>query len=108
MGGMTCDEMLSRISSHELSEWEAYERAHGPLGDAYAHYKLAELHELLQAILLSLSSDGEGRVQRVQRPNEVFEALREAQAQAQLSDEERDERKRDDVAAFAKALQGHR
>lgn len=31
---MTVHELLHRISSHELSEWAAYERVSGPLGPA--------------------------------------------------------------------------
>jgi hypothetical protein len=31
LGGMTVAEMLSRVSSHELTEWMAYEKLTGPL-----------------------------------------------------------------------------
>lgn len=102
---MTVDEMLERISSYELSEWEAYERAFGPLGDAYSQNKLADLHELMQAVLLSLSTDeNKGTVKRQPRPHEVYEALVEAQAQADMTDEELEEQKRESVLAFVNTI----
>lgn len=42
--------MLSRISSRELSEWEAYERYAGPLGQAYGDEVLAAIHEQMQRL----------------------------------------------------------
>lgn len=42
--------MLARISSLELSEWEAYERHAGPLGGAWEAEALAGIHEKLQQI----------------------------------------------------------
>lgn len=103
---MTVAEMLERISAYELTEWEAYERVYGPLDDVYAQNKLADLHELLQAILLSLSADedGKGTVKRQPRPHEVYEALVEAQAQEDMTDEEREEQKRDNVLAFVNTV----
>lgn len=42
--------MLARISSRELSEWEAYERYAGPLGTAYGDEVMAALHEQIQRL----------------------------------------------------------
>lgn len=98
---MTVDEMLERITSPELTEWEAYERAYGPLGSVYSENKLAELHELMQALLLSFSTEeNKGTVKRQPRPHEVWEAMVEAQAEADMTDEEREEQKRESVMTF--------
>lgn len=47
---MTVGEMLSRVTSSELTEWAAYERVHGPLGQTRDDYHtaliLAMLHNL--------------------------------------------------------------
>ena len=53
---MPVGEMLKRMSARELSEWEAYELANGPLGRGYNDKALAEIHEQLQTqnILMSL------------------------------------------------------
>lgn len=40
--------MMASISAREYKEWEAYERAVGPLDSFYEREMLAELHELLQ------------------------------------------------------------
>lgn len=45
--------MLASIPSYELSEWEAYERAFGPLGKSYTEQALAQIADTL-AILLRL------------------------------------------------------
>lgn len=45
---MTVRELLRRIDSREITEWEAYERAHGPLGNMYSNEALASIHEQLQ------------------------------------------------------------
>jgi hypothetical protein len=34
-------ELLARISSHELTEWSAYEREYGPLGPERGDYQAA-------------------------------------------------------------------
>lgn len=36
------------VSSYELSEWRAFERAHGPLGMEYSDSLLAAIHEQQQ------------------------------------------------------------
>lgn len=45
---MTVEEMLARISSQELAEWRAYEKAFGPVGHQYSDRMLGQLHELGQ------------------------------------------------------------
>lgn len=102
---MTVDEMLERIPSYELTEWEAYERAFGPLGSVYSENKLADMHELLQAILLSFSAeDGKGTVKHQPRPHEVYDAIVEASVEANMTDEERAERKRESIMAFLSGM----
>lgn len=36
--GMTVERLGQEVSSHELSEWMAYEKVEGPLGDERADY----------------------------------------------------------------------
>lgn len=50
---MTVGQMLSVVPSHELAEWEAYERAFGPLGKSYTNEVLANVSDSL-AVLLRL------------------------------------------------------
>ncbi|MFE0101151.1 hypothetical protein [Streptomyces sp. NPDC059009] len=45
---MTVRELLERIDSRELAEWQAYEQLTGPLDDAYLAEALASLHEQMQ------------------------------------------------------------
>lgn len=42
---------LARISSLELTEWAAYERAYGPINDRWRDDVLAMIHEALQQIM---------------------------------------------------------
>jgi hypothetical protein len=54
----------------------AYERAFGPIDGAWRDDVIAEMHELLQAIL-QVNSDGDDmRVKRVTRPGEMWEAYK--------------------------------
>lgn len=75
---MTVEELLSKISSYELSEWMAFERVNGPLGQQYSDDMLANVHEQLQAIqfILGRMSAGEESPvpapHRVLRPHEVL------------------------------------
>lgn len=50
---MTVAEVLARTSSHELSEWAAYERITGPLGPARA-----DLHAAIIAATVANSAGG--------------------------------------------------
>lgn len=65
-----------RMDSRELSEWQAYERAVGPIGRQYADDMLASIHEQLQFLsYLTGAQYGENPApepQRVPRPNEIF------------------------------------
>jgi hypothetical protein len=42
------DRMMASMTAREYKEWEAYERATGPLDSMYEREMLAELHELIQ------------------------------------------------------------
>ena len=53
---MTVEQMLAVVSSTELAEWEAYERAFGPIGKHYGDEALANIADTL-AILLRLYGD---------------------------------------------------
>jgi hypothetical protein len=56
---MTVDEMLNRISSYELTQWDAYERATGPLGGRYSDETLAAIQEQLQLTCYLLGAQWE-------------------------------------------------
>lgn len=85
---------MKRISSYELSQWIAYERASGPLGQIYSQDMLAQIHEQLQAIQYILGAQAAGEESPVPipfkqpRPSDIFNrsavvyeqpSLREAQ-----------------------------
>jgi hypothetical protein len=75
--GYTVEELLSRISSYELAEWEAYERANGPLGNDYMNEALASLHEAIQlnTFVIGMGYGDENPVEKpikYPRPTEVF------------------------------------
>lgn len=40
---MTVAEMLGRMSGQELADWQAYERAHGPLGPVRGDWQAASI-----------------------------------------------------------------
>jgi hypothetical protein len=74
--------LLCGITAYELSEWEAYERAFGPLGRQYEQDMFARIHEQLQMItfVLGAANSGEGEnpvpePKQVPRPHEVFQKL---------------------------------
>ncbi len=48
---MTVGELLERIDSRELTEWEAYERVAGPVGDE----RLDHLFAMLQATIVNVN-----------------------------------------------------
>jgi hypothetical protein len=49
--GCTVGELLARIDSRELTEWEAYERLAGPVGDE----RLDHLFAMLQATIANVN-----------------------------------------------------
>lgn len=89
---MTVEEMLSRISARELSEWTAYEKSNGPLGHQYSDDMLAQINYAIQANTYVTGYQFEPNPapepKHVPRPHEVmtqdedvqygFEALAEA------------------------------
>lgn len=94
---MTVDEMLTRIGARELTDWEAYEQAFGPLGNIYAEDKLAGIHELLQAVLIGLGATDGNTVERQPRPNEIFQA---AQLRLERESEQEELSPQDQMARF--------
>jgi hypothetical protein len=48
-------EMLHSMSSMEYSQWMAFERAHGPIGDEWSNEALAQIQEQLQQLSYLLS-----------------------------------------------------
>lgn len=75
---MTVNDLLNKMSSYELTEWMAFERVNGPLGQQYSDDMSANIHEQLQAIqfILGRMSAGEESPvpapHRVLRPHEVL------------------------------------
>lgn len=67
---MTVRQLLYALDSREIAEWQAFERAYGPLGRSYGDEKLAEIHETLQ-LLISVHAKGY-EPQRSTRPHEVW------------------------------------
>ena len=89
------DELLDSVTAFELSEWEAYERAFGPLGPQYRDNALAEIHEQLQMIAYILGAANTGKDQdnpvpepkQVPRPHEVFQRKDVGDSQMQSQSE---------------------
>lgn len=75
---MTVNDLLNKVSSYELSQWMAFEKVNGPLGQQYSDDMSANIHEQLQAIqfILGRMSAGEESPvpppHRVLRPHEVL------------------------------------
>ena len=67
---------MERIDSHELAEWQAYERAFGPIGTVYNDDVLAAIHEQLQTGNFLAGAQMEEnpipQPKRVKRPTELF------------------------------------
>jgi hypothetical protein len=68
------------MTAREYKEWEAYERAAGPLDSTYEREMLAEIHEIIQVNNLltgaSLTKKGKknpaGKFRKVTRADELF------------------------------------
>jgi hypothetical protein len=63
--GCTVGELLTRIDSRELTEWEAYERVAGPVGPE----RLDHLMAMLQATIANVNR---GKSQRPYRPDQFM------------------------------------
>lgn len=74
--GCTVGELLARIDSYELAEWEAFERAFGPLGNEYTQETLASILDTLNLLLHLTGNQYEENPipvpTRHKRPPEVF------------------------------------
>lgn len=62
--------MIASMSSRELAEWIAYERATGPLGPQWRDEAAAALHEQLQ-VLCAISAEDYDR-NPYPRPHETY------------------------------------
>lgn len=78
---MPVGEMLSRMSSYEVTEWRAYELATGPLGSQFSDDVLAAIHEQLQFANRMAGEQFEENpappIRSVKRPSEVFDLSEE-------------------------------
>lgn len=88
--------MLARMTSRQLSEWMAFEKADGPIGGQYEQEVLASIHEQLQAIAHLLGAahftDKEHPDNpvpepiRYPRPDEVFPSKAAIETKAELDE----------------------
>lgn len=93
------DRMMASMSAREYKEWEAYERATGPLDGMYEKEMLAQLHELIQVnnILTgaSLTKKGKknpaGKFKRALRAMQMMALLRGEEPEDYEPDEDDDE-----------------
>ena len=73
---MTVEQMLAVVSSTELAEWEAYERAFGPIGKTYADETLATISDTLSILLRLYGEQFEDNPipepKKYPRPNEWY------------------------------------
>lgn len=53
---MPVGELLARTTSAELTEWQAYEVAYGPVGPAYRDSALADLIDLIQQLIYTVQA----------------------------------------------------
>lgn len=68
---MPVGELLARTTSAELTEWQAYEVAYGPVGPAYRDAALADLIDLtgqLIYVVQAVQADPKARQQIPQAP----------------------------------------
>ncbi len=90
---------MASISALEYKEWEAYERATGPLDATYEREMIAQLIEVLQInnILTgaSITRKGKknpaGKFQRIQRAHELFLSPDELPEEEEDVEDESDE-----------------
>jgi hypothetical protein len=99
------DRMMASMSAREYKEWEAYERAVGPLDQQYEREMMAQLHELIQLNNLltgaQVTKKGKknpaGKFRKVIRPDELYPALLgEIDLDEDDDDEEPDDEEFDD------------
>lgn len=89
---MTVQQVLNNTTAYELTEWEAYEQAYGPLGRAYEADVLATL---VDAWLTS-----EGHEHHHPRPHEIFPLAKKRQ---EFEEQKAEVPLADQMAAFDKA-----
>lgn len=110
---MTVDDLLHSCSSQELAEWEAYERALGPVGRQYDQDMLARIHEQLQMLTYVLGATNVEKAEdnpvpepvEVVRPPDVFSQLKREE---QLKEDEQQQEPGmgvEDAVAFFKDRQ---
>lgn len=72
------------MDSLEITEWKAFERAHGPIGREWEHETLASIQEQIQFLTRVVGGQYEENPapepKRYPRPNEMFLPQEEQQA----------------------------
>ena len=69
---MPVREVLATHTSLELAEWNAYERAYGPIDDDWRDENSAQIHELLQSLLYAFGGEGTPEPRHKTRPSEMW------------------------------------
>lgn len=70
--------MLDRLSSYEIAEWQAFEKAFGPLGNDYEKETLATIVDLLNVLIYTNGKIAYGdknpvpEPKKYPRPHEAF------------------------------------
>ena len=68
MLGCTVSELLERVDSRELTEWMAFEKAFGPLGNDYEKEALATIQDSLNALMFLTGQISYGQKNPVPEP----------------------------------------
>lgn len=83
------------MTARELTEWEAYERATGPLNRLYSDDMLALIHEQLQALNYLTGSQADPNPMpepvRMPRPDESIRPAQESDGNVSVQADEDDE-----------------
>lgn len=93
---MSVRQLLHSMDSAEISEWQAYERAFGPLDRAYGDDMLARIHEQLQLLTHVQGAAGAGKQnpipppKRVPRPPDVFVPDNKSESEGQSDEPEQE------------------
>lgn len=88
---MSVRDLLASMDSMELAEWQAFERALGPIGPEYNQGTLAAIHEQLQAIAWLVGAQFEenpvSEPRSWPRPAELFNPTEAQRVEREQQDE---------------------
>jgi len=100
---MRVPDMLSVMSSRELSEWQAFEAHEGPIGRKHDSEMLMQIQELLQILIrVTVGTNEQGDSFEVRPPARPWWTRPERE----LSEEEQAEIEQAEIARFNALLEG--